>query len=130
MVKKPELAQNLINSANQKFEALFKLQSGIKQDIQELIVACVGLNEPITFNDETTFPSYSDDSDPMDTAIVAIMVEGNAQDTTGQILKFNACCGDDNYGLNPEAWFNPDNYGTYDAVNLLACITNWMEINK
>lgn len=128
MVENPKYAQNLIKSADQKFEALFKLETDIKQDIQELIVACVGLNVPMTFNDETGFPSFI--NDPMDSAIVAIMVESNVQDMTGYVLKFNECCGDDNYGLNPEAWYNPDNFGTYDAVNLLACIKNWMEINK
>lgn len=123
------LAQLLIRSSESKIKALHGISANLKNNLQELIVACVGLNEPMTFNDATGFFELKGDKEVITTTVFAVMVEGDEDGLTDFTLKFNSCTGCDDYGLNPDTWYNPDDFGTYDAEKLLDCIKSWIDNN-
>lgn len=125
-----KLISNLIENISYRQKRLEEMRLDMRKDTEELIVACVGLNIPLTFNDETGFPYYNDDCETSPEPIVGVRVTGDEDTMTGYCLEFNLNCGDDEYGLNPDTWFCPYDHGTYDDGQLLTGIDNWINQNK
>ena len=122
-----EKTKSLRESATHNLETLDKIKNDTKFDIMSLIVECVGLNTPMTFNDETGYPKFDDDIEDILSSVVGIRVKGDAETMTNFELEFNTNCGDDEYGLDADTWFIPDYYGSYDLTDLFENICSWIE---
>lgn len=93
--------------------------------VNELVclVSSFAGSDPITFNDGTGCPQYIDYNEGC-VPIVAVRVAVRDGKT---VMEFNNMCGDDDYGLNPNGWYGPEQYGTFDVEDLLGCIKSVIE---
>lgn len=80
-----------------------------RKQIIALILNTVGENTPVTFNDATGFPGFSDYYRGYKKIVAVRVYTGDGKKT----LQFNASCGDDCYGLDPCGWFDSDS-GWFD----------------
>lgn len=113
---------NKIETIRKSLDILDLMHKNVRGAITELIVDTVGYDTPLTFNDETSFPNFNDDSEgPV--AIVGVKVVVGPVGINA--LYFNDQCSDDyDSGVDEEAWFIPENYGTYDLTELFDVIVN------
>lgn len=107
-------------------QTLDTIHNDIEYDLAELIISLVGQDTPMTFNDETTYPKFDDENDTMLASVVGVRVIHDG----GFVIEFNCDCGDDEYGLDSDAWFNPKDNGNYDLSDLYECIMQWAEVNN
>lgn len=109
-----EVALNLIKT-------LDSTEKQLRSAIINFIESEVGVGTVITFNDETGLPYYNDDGAGVQYIVGARVVEKTSLDPKCKVkyldLEINLDCGDDEYGLDSDAWFDPDGCGKLDYAN-------------
>lgn len=122
MVKTPKttLVANLVASLVSQENTLHAIKSSAEGDIASLVIALVGMNTPITFNEETGFPVVIDTCDDERSEIISVRINEDG------IMEFNNDAdptGDDDYGLEPTGWYSSFEVD-YDITDLRVSIMN------
>lgn len=118
-----DIVRSQIDSLKETLRLQERTQQLLRRGLVSLLRDSVGDTTPVTFNDETGLPAFRDFSEG-EVPVVAVrvgIVNGE------RVLQINNSCGDDEYGLDPDGWFNPDDYGVLNSENLLSCIESALE---
>ena len=115
---------NFASGISNQLNLLNQMEKNIKMDIASLIEGAVGEDAPMTFNDETSYPIFDDDTCGKE-SVVAVKVRHNAENKP--YILFNTDCDDESeYGVKDDCWFIPEDYGTYSVYDLFGLVMDYI----